>query len=77
MELPTQPASGFFADAAAGVVFESVAEEKVWVFGADGSVRQRDWEKRRHVEELIDNSLGVIAIVELDILFAMSFGARP
>ena len=38
------------------VVFESVAKEKVWVFGADGSVRQHDWEKRRHVDELSDPS---------------------
>mmetsp|Transcript_12456 Transcript_12456/g.37376 ORF Transcript_12456/g.37376 Transcript_12456/m.37376 type:complete len:698 (-) Transcript_12456:1189-3282(-) len=38
------------------VVFESVAEEKLWVFGADGSVRQLDWEQRRHVEELNDAS---------------------
>jgi len=34
------------------VVFESVAEEKLWVFGADGSVRQHDWQERRHLVEL-------------------------
>ena len=34
------------------VVFESVAKEKLWVFGVDGSVRQHHWEERRDLGEL-------------------------